>query len=253
MVFGTVYWCCISYGTVCVLQLMGAEEGQNFIIRSQPIFVFAGLPSIPIVLLTAKLIRWEDVILRCWKTRSIKIPAPLSYVLGEPPANPRANCDLILVEKGYSDPMGFTRMVCGALLLPTMSALVGRVLFKKLTSSNLQRSILGGLTFLLVKGALRIFLRKSQYMKYSQRTIENYTEDTIIRKIDSTDDRHSTDNDNGAQLPGNSQTVQRLVNNENNEVQEQITASDSLSDNDLTSSAVFSVNFRFGQISIERD
>ncbi|KAG9511310.1 E3 ubiquitin-protein ligase MARCH5 [Fragariocoptes setiger] len=173
-----IYWCCMSWGTLCMFQIMGQEEGGRVLDESDPLLLLIGLPSIPIMLVLAKLIKWEDLVLKCWRTRTPKIPPILSYILGEPPTNPRANCDDILVERSYSEPVGCARMICGALLLPSMASFVGKLLFRRVTSSTLQRSLLGGLTFLLIKGAIKIYLRKSQYIRFSQRIIKDYPHDT---------------------------------------------------------------------------
>lgn len=153
---------------------MGYEEGRRMIDESDPLLLVIGLPVIPITLVLAKLIKWEDYILRFWRQSTFKFPRPLSYIIEEPPAQPRANCDQILLDPGFNEPLGCTRMICGALLLPTVSSLVGKLLFSRYSGSHWRRSLFGGLAFLLLKGALKIYLRKSQYVRYSHRTIKNY-------------------------------------------------------------------------------
>lgn len=174
VVVGSIYWCCGSYGFVSIIQVMGYEEGRRMIDESDPLLLVIGLPVIPIALILAKLIKWEDFILRLWRRSAFKLPRPLSYIIEDPPAQPRANCDQILLDPGFNEPLGCTRMVCGALLLPTISALVGKIFFSKMAGSQWRRSLVGGLAFILLKGAMKIYLRKSQYVRYSQRTIKNY-------------------------------------------------------------------------------
>lgn len=174
VVVGSIYWCCGSYGFISIIQVMGLEEGRRIIDESDPLLLVIGLPVIPVALILAKLIKWEDFILKLWRRRAFKLPRPLSFIIGEPPVQPRTNCDQVLLDPGFNDPLGCTRMICGALLLPTVSALIGRVLFSRLPGSQWRRSLLGGLAFLLFKGMMKIYLRKSQYIKYSQRTIRNY-------------------------------------------------------------------------------
>lgn len=157
---------------------MGYEEGRRMIDESDPLLLVIGLPVIPITLILAKLIKWEDYILRFWRQNTFKFPRPLSYIIEEPPAQPRANCDQILLDPGFNEPLGCTRMICGALLLPTVSSLVGKLLFSRYSGSQWRRSLFGGLAFLLLKGALKIYLRKSQYVRYSHRTIKNYVPST---------------------------------------------------------------------------
>lgn len=171
---GSIYWCCGSFGFITIIQIMGYEEGKNMIDEMDPFLLVIGLPVIPVALILAKLIKWEDYILRLWRQRTFKIPRPLSYFIEGPPALTRANGDRILLDPGFNEPIGCTRLICGALLLPTVSALVGKIFFSTFTESQWRRSLLGGLAFLLIKGAMKIYLRKCQFKRYSQRTIKNY-------------------------------------------------------------------------------
>lgn len=139
-----------------------------------PLLLLIGLPVIPVTLILAKQIKWEDFILRLWKRNAIKIPRPLSYLIEPPPAKSRPSCEQILLDPSFSEPLGCTRMICGALILPTVSALVGEIFFSRFSGSQWRRSLIGGLAFLLLKGAMKIYLRKSQYARYSSRFIKNY-------------------------------------------------------------------------------
>lgn len=154
---------------------MGYNEGRRIVDEADPLLLVIGLPVIPIALILAKLIKWEDFVLQLWKRSAQKVPRPLSYLIGQPPARLRANCDQLLQDPGFNEPLGCTRMVCGALLLPTVASLVGKLLFGRVSGSQWRRSLLGGLAFLLFKGVVKIYLRKAQYVRYSQRTIRNYT------------------------------------------------------------------------------
>lgn len=154
--------------------MMGYEEGRRMIEESDPLLLVIGLPIIPITLILAKLIKWEDFLLRLWRQSAPKLSRPLAYIIGEPPARPRANCDQLLTDPGFTEPLGCTRMICGALLLPTVSSIVGKLFFSRIGGSQWRQSLVGGLAFLLIKGVTKIYLRKSQYMRYSQRTIKNY-------------------------------------------------------------------------------
>lgn len=153
---------------------MGWEEGRSMIEEMDPLFLVIGLPVIPIALILAKLIKWEDYILRLWKRRYFHLPSPLSFLIEDPPTRSRANCDQLLRDAGFNEPLSCTRMVCGALLLPTISSLLGKIFFSSFSQVQWRRSLMGGLAFLLFKGAVKIYLRKSQFVRYSQRTIINY-------------------------------------------------------------------------------
>lgn len=153
---------------------MGYEEGRHMIEQLDPLLLVIGLPVIPITLILAKHIKWEDFILRLWRQNAIKIPRPLSYLIEPPPTKSRPSCEQILLDPSFNEPLGCTRMICGALLLPTVSALVGEIFFSRFSGSQWRRSLIGGLAFLLLKGAMKIYLRKSQYVRYSKRFIKNY-------------------------------------------------------------------------------
>lgn len=153
---------------------MGYEEGRRLIDEADVLLLVIGLPAIPIGLILAKLIKWEDFILKLWRRSAFSLPRPLSYIIDKPPLKPRANCDQLLLDPGFNEPLGCTRMICGALLLPTVSSIIGKIFFSQIGGSQWRRSLVGGLAFLLIKGALKIYLRKSQYIRYSQRSIKNY-------------------------------------------------------------------------------
>lgn len=185
--FGSIYWCCGSFGWISIIQVMGYEEGRKIIEQSDPLLIVIGLPVIPIALILAKHIKWEDFILQLWRRNAIKIPRPLSYLIEPPPAKSRPTCEQMLLDPSFNEPLGCTRMICGALLLPTVSALVGEIFFSRFSGSQWRRSLIGGLAFLLFKGAMKIYLRKSQYARYSKRAIKNYVPNPNLNRANDTD------------------------------------------------------------------
>lgn len=193
VVLGSIYLCCGSYGFISIIQVMGYDEGRRLIDEADPLLLVIGLPVIPVGLILAKLIKWEDFILKMWRRSALNLPPPLSYLIDKPPAKPRANCDQLLLDPGFNEPLGCTRMICGALLLPTVASLVGKIFFSKLSGSQWRRSLIGGLAFLLIKGALKIYLRKAQYIRYSQRSIKNYVPSKLSRHNNNTSGSSSTD------------------------------------------------------------
>lgn len=213
-----------------MVEVMGIEDSKRIIDESDPLLLIIGLPVIPVALILAKLIKWEDALLKLWRKRVFKLPRPLSFIIDEPPVHPRANCDQVLLDPGFNDPLGCTRMICGALLLPTVSAVIGSVFFSRVSGPQWRRSLLGGLAFLLFKGMMKIYLRKSQYIKYSQRTIKNYNpasrsaiqsgsrrsnngdespagEGYETHQHEPLDERDLDDSDDDENLPGESRTL----------------------------------------------
>lgn len=76
-----------------------------------------------------------------------------------------------------------TRVLCGALLLPSIASLIGRVFFKNV-NNNLHRTLLGGLTFIAVKGMLKIYFKQKLFIRKKQRKIVDYTDENIWRYQD---------------------------------------------------------------------
>lgn len=172
----SVYWSAFSFGALTVLQTMGFERGRAIIESSDPITLFVMLPSVPVILILSKLIRWEDHYLRIWRNHHKSLPI-LKYLFKEPPAETgRESCEKILLGRGnFKSSITIARMVCSALLLPSISNLIGNYFFRDV-ESVLHRTLLGGAAFVLCKGLVKIYLRQSQYIKHSNRKILNYHE-----------------------------------------------------------------------------
>ncbi|PVD30796.1 hypothetical protein C0Q70_10071 [Pomacea canaliculata] len=79
MFIGSVYWTAVTYGAVTVMQVLGHKEGLNVMERADPLFLLIGLPTIPVMLILGKMVRWEDYILRLWRKHSSKLPL-LNYL-----------------------------------------------------------------------------------------------------------------------------------------------------------------------------
>lgn len=77
-----------------------------------------------------------------------------------------------------TDPLSATRIFCGALFMPTVSAIVGRVFFESI-QNNLHRTLIGGLSFIVVKGALKIYFKHKQHARKKQRRILDLTDENI--------------------------------------------------------------------------
>lgn len=48
--------------------------------KADPLFLLIGLPTIPIVLILGRMIRWEEAVLKFWRKHSSKLPL-LNYIL----------------------------------------------------------------------------------------------------------------------------------------------------------------------------
>ncbi|KAG4080213.1 hypothetical protein HA402_008284 [Bradysia odoriphaga] len=178
---GSLYWTAVTYGAVTVLQVIGHKEGLQMMENSDPLVLLIGLPAIPVALIMGRMIRWDDMILRFIQNRSgsaRKFPL-LSLVLPFPEENtddtvPNQNVAIL------SDQLSGTRIFCGALLLPTFSAIFGRLFFESI-QNNVHRTLIGGLTFIVIKGAFKIYFKQKQFVRRRQRKILDYTDDNLSR------------------------------------------------------------------------
>lgn len=112
MIIGSLYWTAVTYGAVTVMQLLGHKEGLDVMERADPLFLLIGLPTIPLVLILGKMIRWEDYVLRFWRKYSpslLKLFSSGDAGLKIPPRIP-------LDRPGYTDPTSATRVLCGAMI-----------------------------------------------------------------------------------------------------------------------------------------
>ena len=142
---GSLYWSSVTYGAVTTMQVLGHKEGLDMMEKADPLFLLVGLPTIPLILILGKMIRWEDHLLRLWRQHVSKMSL-LSYFIprlaeptGAPLREPAETTPL-------SDPISAARILCGALIMPTIATLVGRVGFPFVRSS-LNRALLVSDTF----------------------------------------------------------------------------------------------------------
>ncbi|KAM4634957.1 E3 ubiquitin-protein ligase MARCHF5 isoform 1-T3 [Polymixia lowei] len=166
VVIGTVYWSAVTYGAVTVMQVVGHKKGLYVMERADPLFLLMGLPTIPVVLVLGKMIRWEDYLVRLWQRHSSNQQI---LVPGRP--QPRVPAE----GASTGDHLSVSRTLCGALIFPSIASLVGRLLFRRV-SSSLQRTILGGIAFVVIKGALKVYFKQQQYFIHANRQILNYPE-----------------------------------------------------------------------------
>lgn len=71
------------------LQVVGHKEGLDVMERADPLFLLIGLPTIPVMLILGKMIRWEDYVLRLWRKYSNKLQILNSIFPGQELFTPR--------------------------------------------------------------------------------------------------------------------------------------------------------------------
>ncbi|XP_046383335.1 E3 ubiquitin-protein ligase MARCHF5-like [Ischnura elegans] len=181
VVVGSVYWSAVTYGAVTVMQVLGHKEGMILMENADPLVLLVGLPTVPVVLILGKMVRWEDGVLQFLRKNTKKIPL-LRQIFpsfsapeeGEDSVARRISMD----HPPFSDPVSATRVLCSALILPTVATIVGKIFFDSV-QSNLRKTILGGIAFITVKGALKIYHKQQLFTRISQRLILDYTESNI--------------------------------------------------------------------------
>lgn len=175
---GSLYWTAVTYGAITVLQVLGHNEGLEILENTDHIFLMVALPAIPICLVLGRMIRWEDYILRHIQNRQRKNHRLLSLILPIPEDEVAAQAENQTVRNSISDTLSTTRVLVGALLLPSISSIIGRVFFTNV-NNNLHRTLLGGLAFVAVKGVFKIYFKQKQFVRKKQRKIVDYTEENL--------------------------------------------------------------------------
>ena len=74
IVVGSVYWTAVTYGAVTVMQVVGHKDGLTMMEQADPLVLLVGLPTIPIMLVLGKMLRWEDQALSLLRRHACKVP-----------------------------------------------------------------------------------------------------------------------------------------------------------------------------------
>jgi len=176
IVVGSLYWSAVTFGAVSVMQVMGHKQGLEVMERSDPLFLLVGLPTIPFGLVLGKMIRWEDYLLQIWRTYSSKFWL-LRKLFG---SEGSAHAKRTPVETSQSlDFISTSRLLVGALMLPTMATICGNYLFKRV-ESPFKRTLMGGAFFVGVKGVIKMYFKQQQYIRLSSREVEDFLEPTSL-------------------------------------------------------------------------
>ncbi|KAM9801231.1 E3 ubiquitin-protein ligase MARCHF5 [Neosynchiropus ocellatus] len=192
VVVGTVYWSAVTYGAVTVMQVVGHKKGLHVMEHADPLFLLMALPTIPVMLVLGKMIRWEEYIIRLWQRHTLRRRKGRATGCGDErlliltqlvgvccvPGSHGYPPRLPLEGPSAGDHLSVSRTLCGALIFPSVASLVGRLLFRHVTS-DLQRTILGGVTFVLLKGAMKIYFKQQQCITQADRQILNYPETVV--------------------------------------------------------------------------
>nr|XP_033322702.1 E3 ubiquitin-protein ligase MARCH5-like isoform X2 [Megalopta genalis] len=175
IVVASMYWTAVTYGAVTVMQVVGYKDGLAMMEQADPLVLLVGLPTIPILLVLGKMLRWEDQALNLFRRHACKVPILRYFLPNSYSSDDRAQFEDM---PPMSDPISATRILCGALLLPSIASICGKIFFESI-HSNFQRTLLGGIAFITIKGAFKIYHKQQQYVRQCQRRIMDYTDDNI--------------------------------------------------------------------------
>jgi len=172
---GSLYWTCVTYGAVTVMQVSGHEHGLNLMETADPLLLLVSLPLVPLGLVLAKMVRWQEPVLKF-----LRIYVPLfsltKFILPAFSTQPESESSSSAASlPPPSDPVSVTRTFCGALFFPTVATFLGSALFEDVRSP-VKRAAMGGFCFVGVKGVLKIYHKQNQYVKQSKRLILDYSE-----------------------------------------------------------------------------
>lgn len=181
IVVGAIYWCAVTYGAITVMQVIGQKEGLVIMEQADPLVLIIGLPAIPVALVLGKMIHWEDAVLNFIRQSLPHVPLVkhlLPFRVDVGPSETSTESDL----PPLTNPVSATRILCGALLMPTIANIFGKFFYDNYRS-NFHKTVLGGLTFILLKGCLKIYHKQQQYIRQCQRKILDYTESNIATYV----------------------------------------------------------------------
>ncbi|NP_001157399.1 membrane-associated ring finger (C3HC4) 5-like [Acyrthosiphon pisum] len=172
VVVSTLYWSAASYGAITMMQVMGEREAITMMENTDSYMLLLVLPSIPLSLILGKTINWEETLLLFVQRFTSQLPLLRTIMpsfLCEPVNNSTSTVQ-------FNSVVNPTTTLCAALLLPTTATVVGNLLFDNSSYSYLQKTLLGGLVYIAVKGVFRIYQRQHSIIKERTRKVIDYPE-----------------------------------------------------------------------------
>ncbi|KAI3388900.1 hypothetical protein SNEBB_006733 [Seison nebaliae] len=202
LLIGSVYWTAVTFGAVTIMQVLGHSEGLELIQNADPIFLLMGLPAIPVLLVASRMIKWETAIFRVWRSYMANMDL-CKYIFGSfrpslaktttRSSNPTQERELCELQHFFLEQLDeelkldreqqpallkVIRNVMGGLLLPTAATACGKLFFERVCS-NIQRTLLGGITFVTIKGFFKIYYKKQQLMRKAFRLVLNANDKSV--------------------------------------------------------------------------
>lgn len=170
---GSLYWTCVTYGAVTVMQVTGHTDGLTLMENSDPLLLLVSLPLVPLGLVLGKMVKWQEPVLHFLRAHLPRLQIT-RYILPAFASTPQSEGSSSAASlPPSSDPVSVTRTFCGALFFPTIATFLGSTLFEEV-QSPLKRAAMGGFCFVGAKGVLKIYHKQNQYIRQCKRQILDY-------------------------------------------------------------------------------
>jgi len=170
---GSLYWTCVTYGAVTVMQVAGHSDGLTLMENADPLLLLVSLPLVPLGLVLGKMVKWQEPVLHFLRAHLPRLQIT-RFVLPAFASNPESEGSSSAASlPPSSDPVSVTRTFCGALFFPTIATFLGSTLFEEV-ESPLKRAAMGGFCFVGAKGVLKIYHKQNQYIRQCKRQILDY-------------------------------------------------------------------------------
>ncbi|EDW27597.1 GL20188 [Drosophila persimilis] len=186
-----LYFAAMTFGALTLIQVFGYRVSLT-LLRDEPTVLMIVLPTIPAVLLLLRNLRWDDHLTIMWRgLRGPRPVAPREDLDEDGEIPPGAPLDEEYFDGGPPDQLGMNFLDQGAIFgdegigstsasfivalsLPSFAVLLGHTLFSKM-GNRLLAIVMGGVTFLGIKGLSRAYLRHSTMQRKRGRSVLDYT------------------------------------------------------------------------------
>ncbi|QQP36299.1 E3 ubiquitinprotein ligase MARCH5like [Caligus rogercresseyi] len=179
--FASAYWSCVTYGAITVMQIYGHRKGMYLMESVDPLVLLVTLPLVPLGLCMGKMVRWHEPIISFLRIVVPKTPLVRTILpsFAEPSSQDALAASSSSSTPVASDPISITRVIVGALFLPAVSSLLGSTIFRSADLSHLQKTLCGGITYVTLKGALKIYHRQYLFLQHKKESYSHSTKKNL--------------------------------------------------------------------------
>lgn len=186
------------YGMLTFIHVCG-RDGRAIVRDADPVKLFMVMPAIPLILILVRVrvaVNLRVNHRRNTAAAAAAVPRPRQQeenqesdtetesdtdteldAMVQEGAPPRED-ELELQLPDIQNPSSLSRLVSGGLVLPYIAAAIGRRLFRTASLHPLDRTLLGGVVFLVIKGIAKHWYRSSRRHTLARRRVANYDPNT---------------------------------------------------------------------------